>query len=76
MTTLPISQIGAQLPTLLTKLGPGDEIVLVDGDKAVARVTSVEEPASPHKRQLGSAKGILKIIAEDDEHLEDFAEYM
>nr|VFJ49954.1 MAG: hypothetical protein BECKFM1743C_GA0114222_100787 [Candidatus Kentron sp. FM]VFJ63899.1 MAG: hypothetical protein BECKFM1743A_GA0114220_103434 [Candidatus Kentron sp. FM]VFK09756.1 MAG: hypothetical protein BECKFM1743B_GA0114221_1011411 [Candidatus Kentron sp. FM] len=30
----------------------------------------------PAQRPLGSAKGILKILCEDDEHLEDFREYM
>ena len=76
MTTVPITQIGPQLPTLITQLGPGEEIVLVDGDKPVARVTPVEAAVAPRKRQLGSAKGILRIIAEDDEHLKDFEEYM
>ncbi len=28
------------------------------------------------KRQPGSAKGILKILSDDDEHLDDFKEYM
>ena len=28
------------------------------------------------KRQPGSAKGILQVLAEDDEHLDDFKEYM
>ncbi|NCO60351.1 MAG: hypothetical protein COZ70_09785 [Deltaproteobacteria bacterium CG_4_8_14_3_um_filter_51_11] len=27
-------------------------------------------------RQPGSAKGILKVLSEDDEHLNDFKEYM
>jgi len=32
---------------------------------------------SPQKgRQPGSAKGILKVLSEDDEHLDDFREYM
>lgn len=76
MTTLPITQVGAQLPTLITQLAPGEAIVLVDGDKPVARVTSVEPNATLPKRRRGTAKGILRIVAEDDEHLEDFAEYM
>ena len=35
-------------------------------------------PAEPTKkrRQPGSAKGILKLLSEDDEHLDDFREYM
>ncbi|MCX5832088.1 MAG: hypothetical protein NT140_09420 [Deltaproteobacteria bacterium] len=27
-------------------------------------------------RQPGSARGILKVLSEDDEHLNDFKEYM
>lgn len=33
------------------------------------------ELSSKH-RQPGSAKGILQVLAEDDEHLDDFKEYM
>jgi antitoxin (DNA-binding transcriptional repressor) of toxin-antitoxin stability system len=75
MTTLPITHVGAELPALITQLSPGEEIVLVDGEKPVARVTPVDPASSRPKRTLGSAKGILRIIAEDDEHLADFAEY-
>ncbi|WP_423226702.1 hypothetical protein [Candidatus Amarolinea aalborgensis] len=28
------------------------------------------------RRYPGSAKGILKVLSEDDEHLDDFKEYM
>ncbi len=31
---------------------------------------------SPQKRSPGSAKGILTILSEDDEHLDDFKETM
>jgi len=30
----------------------------------------------PKRRHPGSAKGKLKILSEDDEHLEDFSEFM
>ncbi len=30
----------------------------------------------PKNRTPGSAKGILQILSEDDEHLNDFKEYM
>lgn len=34
-------------------------------------------PEAPHKERVpGSAKGILTVVSEDDEHLEDFSEYM
>lgn len=76
MTTLSITHVGAELPALITRLNPGDEIVLVDGDKPVARVTPLDAEEQARTRVLGSAKGKLQILAEDDEHLADFAEYM
>ncbi len=33
-------------------------------------------PLPRKRRQPGSAKGILQILIEDDEHLHDFEEYM
>jgi DNA-binding transcriptional regulator/RsmH inhibitor MraZ len=30
----------------------------------------------PKRRQPGSAKGILTVLSEDDEHLDDFKAYM
>jgi hypothetical protein len=35
-------------------------------------------PVAPpkHQARFGSCKGMLSIVLDDDEHLEDFAEYM
>ena len=76
MTLLPLDQVSSQLPALICKLAPGEEIVVVDGEKHVAKVTSLATEETPPVRRLGTAKGILTIVAEDDEHLQDFAEYM
>jgi len=47
------------------------------GKRAHLVVLLSEEAAPPKKkRQPGSAKGILKMLSEDDEHLDDFKEYM
>jgi hypothetical protein len=35
-----------------------------------------EKQPPKKQRQPGSAKGILRILSEDDEHLNDFAPYM
>lgn len=75
MTILSIEQVPSELPMLIGKLAPGDEIVVTDGGKPVAKVTPMGGDERP-KRRLGSAKGILTIISEDDDHLQDFAEYM
>lgn len=35
-----------------------------------------EQAGAKKKRQPGSAKGVLKMLSEDAEHLDDFGEYM
>jgi antitoxin (DNA-binding transcriptional repressor) of toxin-antitoxin stability system len=71
--TIPLDQASAQLSGLVRALGPGDEIVLTDNDKPIARIV----PSSARsKRVPGAWKGILTIVEDDDEHLEDFKEYM
>lgn len=72
MSTVTIEEAQAQLPQLVAKLGPGQEIQIVDRGRTVARL--VGEIVPP--RQPGSAIGQLVIVAEDDEHLRDFQEYM
>ena len=47
------------------------------GKSARLRVFLPEEnTVQIKKRQPGSAKGILKVLSEDNEHLNDFKEYM
>jgi antitoxin (DNA-binding transcriptional repressor) of toxin-antitoxin stability system len=75
--TIPIEQESAELRGLVRGLKPGDEIVLTDNEKPVARIIlDVATGASPRKRVAGASKGLLTIVQEDDEHLEDFKEYM
>ena len=47
------------------------------GKRARLVVLLPEQAETPKKRrQPGSAKGILKMLSEDDEHLDDFKEHM
>jgi len=71
--TIPLDQASAQLSGLVRALGPGDEIVLTENDKPIARI--VPSSARPN-RVPGAWKGMLTVVKEDDEHLEDFKEYM
>jgi len=69
-----VEQAEGHLTEIIDKLSPGEEIVLTRNDKPVAKLigTSGEKP-----RPLpGRGKGMLTILAEDDDHLKDFAEYM
>jgi antitoxin (DNA-binding transcriptional repressor) of toxin-antitoxin stability system len=68
-----IEQASAHLGQLVRSLAPGDEIVLTDDDKPVARIVS-DSPRKP--RTPGAWKGLLTIVSDDDEHLKDFKDYM
>ena len=71
--TISIEEAATQLSGLVRALGPDDEIVLTENDKPIARI--VPNSGSP-KRVAGAWKGLLTIVHEDDEHLDDFKEYM
>ncbi len=63
------------LAELVRGLRPGDEIVLTADDKPVARLTPDPAMSRP-KRVAGICQGMLTVVAEDDEHLDDFKDYM
>jgi antitoxin (DNA-binding transcriptional repressor) of toxin-antitoxin stability system len=73
--TITIEEAQRKLPELIAGLKPGDELIITAGARPVAQVLPLAA-ARLQPRQPGSAKGLLTILAEDDEHLEDFKEYM
>jgi antitoxin (DNA-binding transcriptional repressor) of toxin-antitoxin stability system len=75
MSTVTLEEAQAHLSELIDRLQPGETVVITRNDKPVARLL-VEEPPPRKPRKAGSAKGLLTIIQDDDEHLEDFQEYM
>lgn len=72
--TVTLEEAKSQLGDLIAKVANGESVVITDQDKPVAQLV----PAVPEKPrpQYGSCKGKLIILAEDDEHLKDFEEYM
>jgi antitoxin (DNA-binding transcriptional repressor) of toxin-antitoxin stability system len=75
MPTVTIEQAQTHLPELIDQLRPGEAVIITRNDKPVARLTA-EQPPGRQPRQPGNCKGMLTIVADDDEHLKDFAEYM
>ena len=71
MTTATIEEVQAHLPALIAQLKPGEEVVIVERDRPVARLVG-----EPRQRKLGDGIGKLTIVEDDDAHLEDFKEYM
>ena len=75
MSTVTLEDAQARLPELIERLQPGEALVITRDAKPVARLVA-ETPAQRPPRKAGSAKGLLTIVQDDDEHLKDFEEYM
>jgi antitoxin (DNA-binding transcriptional repressor) of toxin-antitoxin stability system len=74
MQTLAIEQVEGRLAEIVKKLSPGEEFVLTQNNHPVARL--VGGAAEKPQPIPGRGRGMLTVIAEDDDHLKDFAEYM
>ena len=74
MQTMPIEQAEGHLAEIVEKLAPGEEVVLTRDNRPAARL--VREPGELPRPVPGRGKGMLTVVSDDDEHLEDFAEYM
>jgi antitoxin (DNA-binding transcriptional repressor) of toxin-antitoxin stability system len=75
MQTISVEEAQRRLSTLLDSLRPGEEVVLTRDNQAIARIVAALVP-SPEPRRPGSAVGELVILKEDEEHLDDFREYL
>ena len=74
MNTITLEQAQAHLPDLIHGLTPGEEIVIMENNQPVAKL--VAQHAEKPRPLPGRCKGMLTVVSEDDEHLEDFKEYM
>jgi prevent-host-death family protein len=74
MQTITLEEAQSHLAEIIDKLLPGNEVVITRNNQPVARIVSAAAEA-PHPVP-GRCQGMLTIVAEDDEHLKDWAEYM
>ena len=75
MTTMPLEEAQADLARLIEHLRPGEDIIITRDRQPVARLTA-EGPPKRTPRRPGNCQGMITIVANDEEHLKDFAEYM
>jgi len=74
MTLITLADAQAKLPELLHGLAAGEELMIMEGDRPLARVVGAPPP---EERKLGTLKGTVLYMAPDfDAPLEDFKEYM
>lgn len=75
MTTVTLQEAQARLAELVRGLAPGEEIVITDNGQPLAKLVR-EKPALRQRPGPGLCKGMITIVADDEEHLKDFQEYM
>jgi len=75
MNQVTVQEVQQHLLELLADLSPGEGLRIVAGDRIVGRLVA-EQGIVRAPRQPGSAIGTLAILANDDEHLQDFVNYM
>jgi antitoxin (DNA-binding transcriptional repressor) of toxin-antitoxin stability system len=73
--TITVEEAQAHLKELIGNLAPGEELIITEGQRPVAKIVG-QRATALKRRRPGSAKGKLVILKEDDEHLKDFEEYM
>ena len=73
--TVTLKEAQSHLEELISKLSPGEEVIITNNQQPIAKLTG-QRVSMGRPRQPGSAKGKLTILADDNEHLVDFKEYM
>jgi prevent-host-death family protein len=75
MSTVSLQQAQSELPELISRLSPGEEVTISERGQPVARLVRSERTSWPCK--AGSAKDKILWIAPDfDAPLDEFREYM
>jgi prevent-host-death family protein len=74
MSIVTIEEAKAKLAELIDKIALGEEVIITRNQQPVAQLIPL--PSAKSQPVFGSCKGMLTIIAEDDEYLADFKEYM
>ena len=75
LTSITIDEAQASLKDLIHKLNPGQELIITENEQPIAKLIS-EPQKSQQRPGPGLCKGMITIIADDEDHLKDFEDYM
>jgi antitoxin (DNA-binding transcriptional repressor) of toxin-antitoxin stability system len=74
--TITVEEAQARLKELIHQMAPGEEVVITENLQPIAKLVSEQAPIPRLRPPPGLGKGMITIVADDGEHLKDFAEYM
>jgi antitoxin (DNA-binding transcriptional repressor) of toxin-antitoxin stability system len=75
MHSVTLEDAQTHLSELIAQLQPGEEVQIISGQQIVARIIGATQVIR-QPRQPGSAIGTLTIVADDEDHLQDFKDYL
>ncbi len=75
LTSITIEEAQASLKDLIHKLNHGQELIITENEQPIAKLIS-EPQKSQQRPGPGLCKGMITIIADDEDHLKDFEKYM
>jgi len=75
MITISVQEAQARLSELIHRLTPGEEVIITEDDRPVARLTLATSPQRKAP-QFGTLKGTVLSMEHFDDPLEEFEEYM
>ena len=75
MHQVTLQEAESPIASVLSDVLRGEEIIITDHDKPVARVSPIMQSQEP-RRLWGSAKGRIWIAEDFDKTPEDFKDYM
>ncbi len=73
MTQVNIQQVSEQLHELIALASTGEDIVIMENNQPIVKLSAIT--LLKKQRQFGSAKGLVRVMDDFDEPLDDFAEY-
>jgi len=77
MTTIALSELQTSLAEVVHRLLPGEEVIITEHDRPIARLLPAEAAQEPLPRTPGTLKGTVLYMAPDfNDPLDDFKEYM
>jgi len=63
-TTVTMAEAQAHLPELVARLGSGDELIITQDQRPVAKLVR-EKPPARKPRKAGNCIGMIRIVADD-----------
>ncbi len=74
MASLSVLEAQANLPTIVHRLAPGEEVILTENDQPIAKLVATAVQPRPTPR-LGTQRGSVLSMKHFDDPLEEFEDY-